>query len=107
MNPTDVQLSIEKLVLEVKDFIHALARKQIKASTIHVYVFHYEAENEYEFDKYLVNVKVCYSDGEQNTFFDGFTFTDLKACQSHLRMIEKQLISNGFEDLLLIDIEPN
>ena len=101
------EISVNNMLIELKDVVDRLKAKQIKHDVIHTYVFHYEADSDNENDVYYVNVKVCYSSGEQDTVCDGMTFEKLDDCQSHIKYVESKLIESGYGDDLLVDVTPN
>ena len=97
---------VEDMLVELKDFIDKKNNQDVEVTTIHAYVCHYEAENDEVMDEYYVNVKACYSFGEQETFHDGLIFEKLEECQSHISYVSDELIKKGYGELLLVDIEP-
>ncbi len=96
---------VESMLIELKEFIEKKKSQGVEVETIHAYVCDYEAENDSEVDVYYVNVKACYSFGEQETFNDGLTFEKLEECQSHISYVSNELIEKGYGELLLVDIE--
>lgn len=98
---------VESMLHELKEFIEKKNSQGVEITTIHAYVCHYEAENDEVMDEYYVNVKVCYSFDEQETFHDGLIFEKLEECQSHISYVSNELIKIGYGELLLVDIEAN
>ena len=96
---------VKVMLDELKKFIDKKNSQGVEVTTIHAYVCDYKAENDSEVDVYYVNVKACYSFGEQETFSDGLTFEKLEECQSHISYISNELIKKGYGELLLVDKE--